>query len=42
MSTEGKFHLEYSERVRTLYECSLFDRKAYEKELWDDVERAEF
>jgi threonine synthase len=31
-----------SGRVRTLDECSLFDRKAYEKELWDDVERTEF
>lgn len=28
--------------VRTLDECSLFDRKAYAKEIWDDVERAEF
>jgi threonine synthase len=28
--------------VRTLDECSLFDRQAYEKELWDDIERTEF
>ena len=28
--------------VRTLDECSPFDRKAYAKELWDGVERAEF
>jgi hypothetical protein len=34
--------IEVSREVDSVDECSLADRKGYEKRLWDAVERADF